>query len=215
MIECIIICAGEATRWNNYLGVPKHLISVDGETLIERTVRLLHKYKREDINVHLVVKNLNDDRYVIKGATRYKADLNPDNVDADKFLSSKKLWNKTGRTMVIYGDVWFSEEAIKRIVRSEIMEWTLFANFEECFVQSFYPIDIPKHLAALYKIRDAYKQGFISRCGGWEHYRAFVDTDLVEHKVGPHFYLVFDESDDFDFPSDYDEWIKKHEEYKK
>jgi len=210
MIECIIICAGEATRWNNYLGVPKHLINVDGETLIERTVRLLHKYKREDISVHIVVKNFYDKRYDIEGATMYQADLNTNNVDADKFLSSKNLWNKNGRTMVIYGDVWFTDEAIKRIIRSEIKEWTLFANFTECFVQSFYSIDISRHRDALYKIRDAYKQGFITRCGGWEHYRAFNDENLIEHKIGPHFYLVFDESDDFDFPSDYDVWIEKH-----
>ena len=215
MIECIIICAGEATRWNNYLGVPKHLINVDGETLIERTVRLLHKYKCEDINVHIVVKDFVDDRYRVDGAKRFKAILNPDNVDADKFLSSKCLWNKTGRTIVIYGDVWFTDESIKRIIRFKETDWTLFANFDECFAQSFYPIDITKHLNALFSIRDSYKRGDISRCGGWEHYRAFCDTDLVEHKVGPHFYLVFDKSDDFDFPEDYDLWIKRHEEYRK
>ena len=38
----------------------------------------------------------------------------------------------------------------------------------------------------------------------------FNDENLIEHKIGPHFYLVFDESDDFDFPSDYDVWIEKH-----
>ena len=37
-----------------------------------------------------------------------------------------------------------------------------------------------------------------------------MKENLIEHKIGPHFYLVFDESDDFDFPSDYDVWIEKH-----
>ena len=31
---------GEGKRWGNYLGIPKHLIEIDGEPIIKRTVRL-------------------------------------------------------------------------------------------------------------------------------------------------------------------------------
>lgn len=28
-MKYIIMCAGKGTRWNNYLGVPKHLIEIN------------------------------------------------------------------------------------------------------------------------------------------------------------------------------------------
>ena len=39
----IIMADGEGKRWGNYKGVPKHLITVEGETILERTIRLLIK----------------------------------------------------------------------------------------------------------------------------------------------------------------------------
>lgn len=36
----IVIAAGHATRWGDYRGTPKHLIEVDGEPILHRTVRL-------------------------------------------------------------------------------------------------------------------------------------------------------------------------------
>jgi choline kinase len=44
-----ILCAGDGARWRNYLGVPKQLISIEGETLLERTMRLLHAHNLTDI----------------------------------------------------------------------------------------------------------------------------------------------------------------------
>ena len=64
MSACVVImCAGNGTRWNNYLGVPKHLINIGGETLIERVVRLLRNNNVGDI--YITVKD-NDPRYTAK-----------------------------------------------------------------------------------------------------------------------------------------------------
>ncbi len=210
MINCIIICAGEATRWGNHLGIPKHLIEIGGETLIERTTRLLHKHKKEDIDVKIVVKDLKDKRYYVDGAETVEANLNPQNVDADKFLSSEHLWNQEGRTLVIYGDCWLSDGCIKKVMEFESEEWTLFANKVECFVQSFYPQSIPQHKAALEYIRESYKRGDISVCGGWHHYRAMQGYPLTEHRMEHNFYLIDDLSDDFDFPNEYDNFMERY-----
>lgn len=40
-MKYIIMADGEGKRWGNYKGVPKHLITVEGETILERTIRLL------------------------------------------------------------------------------------------------------------------------------------------------------------------------------
>ena len=44
-----ILADGEAKRWNNYLGVEKPLISIDGETLLSRIVRILRENNQSDI----------------------------------------------------------------------------------------------------------------------------------------------------------------------
>lgn len=61
----IIICAGDATRWGNYLGVPKHLIEIEGERLLDRTVRLLRE--RGITDIFIVVKRPSK-KYRVEGA---------------------------------------------------------------------------------------------------------------------------------------------------
>ena len=46
-MKYIIMADGKGKRWNYYNDIPKHLIEIDGETLLERTVRLLKKYHEE------------------------------------------------------------------------------------------------------------------------------------------------------------------------
>jgi len=217
-MRAIIIAAGEATRWKNYLRVPKHYISIDGEPIIERTVRLLRENGLSDIFV--VSKE-----YRVPGCVNYRPTLNYEqNVDADKFLSSKELWNPDGRTVVFYGDVFFTEEAVGAIVGFEKAEWTLFCRpdrstftgrpWGECFAQSFYPQDLERHEAALHRIVKLYKTGVIRRCGGWEHYRAMVgrpDAEIQEpHIMSTNYFTIDDFTDDFDLPKDYKMFIKNY-----
>jgi len=208
--KCIIICAGEATRWENYLGVPKHLIKIGGETIIERIVKLIHKYKQDVVDVVIVAKDNKDKRYQVNGARTVNAFLRPENLDADKFLSSSFLWSEGSRTLVIYGDVWFSEEAMEQIMAYQGKDWVLFANKKECFVQSFYPKDLEQHRKALEYVRDQHVAGKIKRCGGWEHYRAMNGTPLDKHIYDDKIILIEDLTDDFDFPWEYDEWIVRY-----
>jgi hypothetical protein len=221
-MRAIIICAGEATRWNNHLGVPKHLAPVDGEPILNRAVRLLQANGVSDI--HVVSKD--DPRYAIEGASQLIPTLNyADNADADKFLSSKQLWNQEGRTVVFYGDVYFTEAGMARICEYTGTEWTLFCRRDsskytgtpwgECFAQSFYPADIPKHEAALHRIAKLYKAGIINRCGGWEHYHAMIG--LPDHQVRStifkgNFVEIDDFTDDFDYPEDYDRFLARRKQ---
>lgn len=217
--KAIIICAGEATRWGNYLNTTKHLIEIEGEKLLHRTVRLIKERGIDDITI--VVKEISSD-YDIEGSKQYKATLNyEENADADKFLSSKELWNKESRTLVFYGDCYFTDEAMDTIIGFESEEWTLFCRpnaseitgtpWGECFAQSFYPKDLERHEQALHYTAELYKNGTISRCGGWEHYNAMVgkkDEKVEEHLMTTNFVEIDDFTDDFDYPKDYESWIE-------
>lgn len=212
----IIICAGEATRWSGYLGVPKHFAPLGGEPILYRTVRLIREHI-PDAKIHVVARD-GDDRYRVPGTTLYVPKLDWEhNRDADKFLSSQDLWSRQHRTIVFYGDVYFTDAAMKAISAHQVREWTLFARFGpshltgtrwgECFAQSFWPEHLDRHLAALERIARLSRQGVLHRCGGWESYRAILgtpDREMHLHRRGGHFYEIDDMTDDLDFPEDYD-----------
>ena len=217
LTNVIMICAGDGSRWNNNLKTNKHFIEIEGEMILDRAIRLVNKYKTGKTNIYVVG---NDDRYERKGTTWYKPKLNPKNFDTDKFLSSEELWNKKGRTVVLYGDVWFSEFAMQSIMEYQDKNWLTFGRaadssrtgkkYGECFAQSFYPKDIEKHKESLKIVRDLYKAKKIGRCGGWEQYRCMIGVpECPMHVIYGQFFDIDDFTDDFDSKEDYDKWIDR------
>jgi len=224
--RAIIIAAGEATRWNNYLGVSKHFIEIDGEPIIKRTVRLLLENGVDDIYVVGKTKE-----YEIEGSKLYVPKLTPEYHDADKFLSSKDLWLRYedggGKTMVLYGDVYFTEYAIDKIVHCDHKDWLLFGraldselttNCGECFAQTFYEGQVDQHERALYKLIEYYNSGKLGRIGGWEHYRIMtgIPEEIIHiQRIGGQFVEINDWTDDFDLPGNYDLFTSRRKSIKK
>lgn len=225
--RAIIVAAGEATRWKNHLGTNKHLIIIEEEPLLHRTIRLL----RERGIVDIFVVSKDDPRYKIKKTKQYIAKLDyENNADADKFLSSRELWNEKDRTILIYGDCYFTDDAMDKIVNYKGEKWMLFCRpdaskitgtkWGECFAISFLPHQNIECEEKLHYIAELKKTDVITRCGGWELYRAM--TGRVGEKVRrPHTmietdtagYIVIDDwTDDFDYPEDYDTWSAKRME---
>lgn len=217
----IIIAAGEATRWKNYLGVPKHYAKVDDEPIIERTVRLLGERGVE--NIYTVSKSYN-----IRGAANFVPTLNyEENADADKFLSSKDLWNMSGRTIVLYGDVYFTDKAMDSIVGFPDHQWKLFCRpgpslytgtpHGECFAQSFYADHIEAHEKALRKIAKLKLEGKIDRCGGWEHSRMMAGLEDINRHIKDLdiYYVIDDFTEDFDYPADYKTFMRNLKKWRR
>lgn len=214
-MRAIIIAAGEATRWNNHTGTTKHFAVFNGEPVINRTVRLLRENGVEREDIYIVSKD-----YRIEGANNYHIVPNyEENADADKFLSSTDLWSKDERTVIFYGDVYFSDSAMKQIVSYEGDDWRLFCRptpstitgtpWGECFAISIYPKDHEKTLSQLRRIAELHRTKAISRCGGWELARAMMgkpDNKIRHPHVtsSPLYYIIDDETDDIDYPEDYD-----------
>ena len=207
------MAAGEGTRWNNYLGVPKHLIKIDGETLLERTVRLFKGY---DITIvgH-------DDRYYVEGAELHIPEmLGLHDINKQCFLT-RDLWNKVGRTIILLGDVFFSEEAAQSILRYSGDDIRVFGRkgagtvnkclWGELFAHSFLTQHHNEYMAAYLKASK------ITKADGrkndwWEHYRILDGGDPMEHKIGPRFVNIDDWTDDFDLPENYVIFMKYYNE---
>ena len=50
-MKVLILADGNGQRWNNYKGVPKQLLKINNETLLERTIRLCkaNGIKKDDL----------------------------------------------------------------------------------------------------------------------------------------------------------------------
>ena len=114
----IILCAGEGSRWNNYTGVPKHKVVVEGKILVERTVKQFLKYTNDIVVVY------NDESYEIPGTSSYVANKQEKHKVMDKFLSSYDQWSDT-KTIIVFGDVYFTDEAVEAIATND-REWCFF-----------------------------------------------------------------------------------------
>jgi hypothetical protein len=220
-MRAIIIAAGDGTRWNNYLGIPKHLAPIDGEPIAKRTIRLLRDRGVTDI----FLVGLDSDLYRLKGSTLYVAKKTADYYGADKFLSSQELWNTEGRTITVFGDVFFSDQAIDLIVNDTDQNWKVYGRptgstitgkrYGELFAQSFYPEHLTRHKEKLFYIIDLFNNGVINRCIGWEHYRAMegVEGNNVSiHEIYRNFSIIDDWTDDFDCAEDYTTFIKRRQD---
>jgi hypothetical protein len=207
----IVLAAGEGTRWNNYRNTPKHLLEIDGQPILHRTVELLQNHLDD---VWVVAQH--DPRYW--GSWRTLS-VTPRETDADKFYSSHDLWNDERHVLFVYGDCYFTEDAIATMTQPTD-EWRLFCRPEgseltgkkwgECFGFSIPAADIPTFKSTIEWLAGVHALGKVWRCGGWELYRALNQhADLNEHVMTDHYVVIDDLTEDFDYGDDYEAWNER------
>lgn len=117
----IIMCGGEYAIWQT----PRQLLKVDGEMVVERTIRLLRENGVSDIAIssnnpvfeHFGVPVLkHENNYKLFAPGKYNAEW----VDA--------FYPTDEPTCYIFGDVVFSPEAIKTIVETDTDDIEFFAS---------------------------------------------------------------------------------------
>ena len=121
-MKYIIMCGGDYPKFK----IPKQLLKVNGEVIVERTIRLLRENGITDIAVssnnpafrYLDVEIITDDsnNYVC-------GDPNSNRKGVKSWLQAYTLENEP--TCYLHGDVYFSEDAIKRIINKPV-ENTMF-----------------------------------------------------------------------------------------
>ena len=201
-MKYVIMAAGKGTRWNNYLGIPKHLAIVDGETLLARTTRLLKENYISDF-----VITCHDARYAQYGpiAKQTKTECELDRFE-ETFLNEPVCY--------LYGDVYYTEDAIKTIINTDTDDVLFFGGDWEIFAIK---VKNTKHfLEEKQKVKDLYLRGEINRCIGWEIYRSLHNLligneyDYSRHIITDDYIKILDETFDFDTPEEYDEWMIKY-----
>lgn len=189
---------GKGRRWKNYMGLDKHDISIGGETLMERTVRLLHE---ADAEAELIItshnKNLN-----IAGASRYEPKNNV--LEIDRFTAELIGDN----VCFLYGDVFYAEETISRIVNDSSDESVLFFGNEKSICAALVR-DGELFKSYVEKIRKMFLDGEISECKGWQVYHMHAGLSLESREIGEHFVNVSNSTCDFNAPEDYEQFVSR------
>ena len=198
-MRAIILAGGRATRWKGR--VPKHLLVVDGETLLERMVRLLRDRGVSDI--------------LMAGPYEVGIQRVPTRDDGiDGRIAVMPYASTTGRTVLLMGDVWYSAAAMDAIC-SDGPEPRLFARFTgstitgkrygEIWANSFLPehhAETERLLGAVLQLKRRRK---IRRAGWWECYCLAHDKLGVIADHGDAV-VVNDWTEDFDKDDDWVTW---------
>ena len=185
---------GNGKRWGNYMGVPKHLIDIDGEPLIARTVRLL-----KELGIKNIIITSSDERYIF--APRVPQTVKDCEIDRfEETITTEKV-------CYLYGDVLYSPTALKIITSIEPIDVMFFGHEWEIFGIKIDDWELFKYHKD--KIKKKYLDGEIKRCIGWEVYRSMNDIPLSEHTISKRYTKILDGTDDFDYPSDYDKYLAK------
>jgi hypothetical protein len=224
----IIACSGSGSRWNNYLGRPKHLIEIDNETLISRTVRLIKKY---DKNNEIIIMAYRKD-YKVNGTCLHVPNLftQSKHVKYPAIYTCHNIWNRNGKTILLFGDIFFTENAIKKIINKSYYNTfkILFfgrkgsseltnKKYGEIFGMSFNFIKNKIILKNLEELKIKYEKKEIDRFITWELYKKLNNINLndIKFKFNSNFIDINDFTEDFDYPCDFINWIEKYNKYKR
>ena len=191
----VIMSAGQGKRWNNYMGVPKHLIEINGETLLGRTTRLL---KENGIDNYYITGN--DARYSQYGTL---IEQTKNDCEIDRYEESIVK----GEVCYLYGDVYYTEEAMKTIIETNVDDVMFFGSEDEIFAVKVRDTNL--FFRHKQRVKNLFMSKRIDRSIGWEIYRSLNNIDFKEHRITKRYVKILDETDDIDYPEDYEKFIAR------
>ncbi len=197
-MKYIIMADGKGTRWQNYNDIPKHLIEIGGETLLGRTVRLLGQM---DAGAEVIITS-HDPRYEFPGARRYEPRHNL--LEIDRFTEELIEDN----ICFLYGDTYYSEDAIATIANAEPEDILFFGN--ERAIVAIKIADGEKFRYHVDRVRKLFLDGKIEKCIGWQVYQSFLGLAFGEKNIDAKFVLLKDGTEDFNSPEDYNRRKEKN-----
>jgi len=219
-VRALVLAQGNGWRWDNYLGGPKQLVCVvDGEPVLHRTVRLLAEHGIEPVVVGP------DESFAVDGALLVTLERPaPTGCDQDKFFATRRLWAPDDRTVLLWGDCFYTEQAMATIVdgadgvhyyRRPGPSAITGHEWDESFAVSFWPHDHDSVCASAARVFQGWCDGLLHTTHIRTHYAAtlgFADDDLDDPDLlvdTPGQTIIDDETDDFDYPRDYERWLAR------
>lgn len=206
----IILCAGEQERWS--APAPKQLARVaNNEVLLARTVRQCRsRFSGEDplIVSHMASLRSFSNCSIIPKKRRYITET---------LFSTHPLWGAVW-TIVLLGDVYFSDETINTIISNrEKREYCFYGKVSEIFALTFTDKDVvASNLVSVINNAD----NSIGRGKLWELYYSLSGMPILKSGEGripmkeefdeEHYFTVKDNTEDFDTVEKHSQWYKEY-----
>lgn len=190
-MKYIIMADGNGTRWNNYGNIPKHLLQIDGETLLGRTVRLL---TQADPQGEIIITS-HDPRYDFPPARRYEPQNNV--LELDRFTAELI----EDDVCFLYGDTYYTEASLKTILDMPTDALLFFGNEKSIVAVKVRDAACFRHHLA--RVRELFLAGAISGCKGWQVYQSYAALPFDRKQIGAHFVTLADNTQDYNTPQEY------------
>lgn len=181
-MKYIIMADGKGTRWNNSLGIPKHLVEIEGERLLDRTVRQIRSH---DQKAEIIITS-HDERYDIPGATRYEPKNNV--LEIDRFTYELIEDN----VCFLYGDTFYTEPAMDTIVNTPTDKVLFFGSERSIVAIKVATADVFKE--CIDQVKKLFIEGKIKNCIGWQTYQCFNGYEYDVKRVGDNYVLIDDKT---------------------
>lgn len=188
--------------------IPRQLTKINNETLIERTIRLLKENGVKDIII-----TSHDKRFDNLGAVRYEPLYNDYNPRENKgyWLNAFPIELLNEKIMFLFGDVYYSEEAIKTIVNSkeDDLFFCTYQNKDNRYIKhhdeplAYKVIDYESFKEGIEAVKKMYDDGLTCRHPiVWELYRYLNGINVNTHELRDNYVIINDESCDIDSVKD-------------
>lgn len=191
----VIMANGKGSRWGDHLGIPKQLIEIRGETLLARIARQVTQF---DPEAEVIVSS-SDPRHDTPGARRY-APLRSE-IELDRFVEELLIDN----TCFLYGDTFYTNVAIKQIVRSGPEPMTFFGDQRS--IAGVSCKDAQLMLRHLQVVREYYLSGKLYSCIGWQVYQSYTGQLFRQLEIDPEYRDLSGEIAGFNSPEDLRDFI--------
>lgn len=185
--------------------IPRQLTEINGEPLIKRTIRLLKENGAEDILITSA-----DERFNALGAKRYVPmynDYRP-KENTGYWLSAFPAEIMVEPVTFLFGDVYYSEAAIKTIIETKtdfILFFCTYNNQDPRYIKkhdeplAFKVMDCDYFIAHIARVKRLYDSGKCCRHPiAWELYRSINDMEINKHVIAGNCVVINDESCDID-----------------
>lgn len=195
----VIMANGKGRRWANYGGISKHAIPVNGETLLQRTVRLAHE---ADPDAEVFISSSNPANEV-EGATRHTPEHGSREIDrfCYELICDDMCF--------LYGDTYYSERSIRTIEDNPTPDLMFFGSEKTINALRIGDSSVVKGLlATLNRMIDS---GQIADAKGWTLYHMFLGMPLDGKKIGDRNFIKLDSATmDINSPADYQQFARTH-----
>lgn len=203
-MKYVIMCGG---KYGNF-ETPKQFTKIKGERIVDRTIRLLRENGIDDI-----VITSNNPVFDSCGVKRVEDKRN--DFSQDKSWTNMKGWwldafhDFNEPCCYLFGDVCYSERAMKLIIESNTDTSLLFGSnptsSEGYLVKTWYEpfafkvVDFKTFFKGIREVKSLYEKGKVNRHPiAWELYRHLNGLDINSNAVESHFVCINDYTTDID-----------------